>query len=77
MEYPEVARLTLLWSVAPWVLFTLWICLRIFRKAGLSGWWTVLMVIPIVNVAMLWVFSFMRWPGLEAAQTRQAGDIFS
>jgi predicted PurR-regulated permease PerM len=39
--------------------------IRIFQKAGHSGWWAILMLIPIVNIIVLWVFAFSRWPALE------------
>jgi uncharacterized membrane protein YhaH (DUF805 family) len=38
---------------------------RIVRRAGYSGWWALLMIVPGVNVIALWVFAFIRWPALE------------
>jgi len=35
---------------------------RILRRMGFSGWWTILAVIPWVNVIGLWVIAFIRWP---------------
>ncbi len=32
------------------------------RKAGFSGWWVVLAVVPIVGLVLLWTFAFIRWP---------------
>jgi uncharacterized membrane protein YhaH (DUF805 family) len=40
---------------------------KILQKAGYSGWWCVLVFIPLVNVVMLWVFAFARWPNLRDA----------
>jgi uncharacterized membrane protein YhaH (DUF805 family) len=40
---------------------------KILQKAGYSGWWCALLVIPLVNVVMLWVFAFARWPNLRDA----------
>ena len=37
----------------------------ILGKAGYSGWWALLMLIPIVNLVMLWSFALRRWPALE------------
>lgn len=37
---------------------------RIIRRAGYSGWWVLAMFVPIVNVVMLWVFAFAKWPAL-------------
>ena len=32
------------------------------KKAGFSRWWSLLLVIPLVNLIVIWVFSFMEWP---------------
>jgi hypothetical protein len=32
------------------------------RKAGFSGWWVVLSIVPIVGLVLLWVFAFAQWP---------------
>ena len=37
---------------------------KIVRKAGYSGWWALLYFVPLVNIAMLWVFAFSYWPSL-------------
>lgn len=51
-----------------------WLCLLIFlaiyivplwrivSKAGFSGAWSLLTFVPLINVVMLWVFAFARWP---------------
>ena len=38
---------------------------RIVQKAGYSGWWCVLLIIPLVNIVFLWIFAFARWPSLR------------
>lgn len=35
---------------------------RIFEKAGLSGWWSIGMTIPVFNVALLYFLAFTEWP---------------
>lgn len=35
---------------------------RIFWKAGWGKWTGVLMVVPIVNMLMLFTLAFSRWP---------------
>jgi hypothetical protein len=35
---------------------------RIATKAGFSGVWSLLMLVPLLNVAMIWVFAFAKWP---------------
>ena len=39
--------------------------IRIFQKAGRTGWWAVLMFIPVINVILLWIFAFSKWPALD------------
>jgi uncharacterized membrane protein YhaH (DUF805 family) len=40
----------------------LWAWLRILRQAGYSGWYSLLALVPGVNVAMFFVFAFRDWP---------------
>lgn len=35
---------------------------RIFEKAGLSGWWSIGMTIPVFNIALLYFLAFTEWP---------------
>lgn len=35
---------------------------KILSRAGRSRWWTVVALIPYVNIIGLWVFAFTRWP---------------
>ena len=36
---------------------------KIFRKAGFSGWLSLLMVIPFANLIVLYVVAFSEWKG--------------
>jgi uncharacterized membrane protein YhaH (DUF805 family) len=38
---------------------------KIVAKAGFSGWWSLLMLVPFVNFIMLWMFAFMDWPAVR------------
>ena len=38
---------------------------KILNKAGYSGWWSLLVVVPLVNIVMFWVFAFADWPALR------------
>lgn len=38
---------------------------RIFTKAGYSGAWSLMMLIPLVNVIVFYVFAFSEWPALK------------
>jgi hypothetical protein len=35
---------------------------RIISKAGYSGAWSLLCFVPFLNLIMLWVFAFAKWP---------------
>ena len=50
----------LFWVVALVIFF--WCAARILNKAGYSGWWSLIMLIPIVNIVFLWIFAFSKWP---------------
>ncbi|WP_339133268.1 MAG: hypothetical protein WGN25_12310 [Candidatus Electrothrix sp. GW3-4] len=39
-----------------------WLLSKILDKAGFSGWFSLLGIIPIVNIIALWVFAFISWP---------------
>ncbi len=45
---------------------SLWMTVRILRKAGYSGWWSLLTLVPLLHIAMLWVFAFSDWPAIKA-----------
>ena len=42
----------------------------ILRKAGYSGWWVLILFVPLVNIIMLWVFAFANWPILRGQPPR-------
>jgi len=46
--------------------FSLWTTIRILHKAGYSGWWSLLMLLPLANIIVIWVFAFSNWPALRA-----------
>lgn len=41
----------------------------IFSKAGYSKWLSLLMVVPLVNIALLYFLAFSKWP--NSANTSQ------
>ena len=47
------------------VLFCLWLAYRILQKAGFDGRWTWVLLLPVVNIIMIWVFAFSHWPNLS------------
>ena len=40
---------------------------QILKKAGYSRFWALLLLIPGINVLLIWVFSFLNWPSSESA----------
>ncbi len=51
-----------------WVLVLVYVvvfglpAVKILTRTGHSGWWALLLLIPMVNVIAYWVFAFKRWP---------------
>jgi len=59
--------MTLFYLLLPiYAAFCLWLGVCILRKAGFDGWWVLVLLIPVVNIAMIWIFAFSRWPTLQA-----------
>ena len=48
--------------VAALVIIPYW---QLFSKAGYSGWWSFLMVLPLINLIALYVLAFSEWPALR------------
>ncbi len=42
--------------------------IRILRRAGYSEWWSLLLFVPVANIAGLWWFAYARWPGAGSAR---------
>lgn len=43
---------------------------RIFQRAGFSGAWALLMLVPLVGMLALWILSFVKWPSDTEGRTR-------
>lgn len=39
--------------------------IRIIQKAGYSGWWVLVGLVPVLNLVMFLVFAYSRWPVLR------------
>jgi hypothetical protein len=37
-------------------------CFVIARKAGFSGWYSLLMLVPVLNLIFIYYFAFSTWP---------------
>ena len=42
----------------------------IYAKAGYSKWLSFLMVVPLVNLVMLYFLAFSNWPNLSVTEHR-------
>jgi hypothetical protein len=40
----------------------------VVKKAGFPIWWSLLVLLPVFNLVMIWVFAFMSWPAEEKQQ---------
>jgi hypothetical protein len=40
---------------------------RIMRRIGYSGWWSILVFVPVANLIGLWTLAFARWPTVKTA----------
>jgi len=43
--------------VIPFLIFP-----AVLKKAGFSGWWTLCLFIPVINILLIWLFAFTEWP---------------
>ena len=63
-ESPSGAA-SLIVQLVPFFFFNLLLIvpfIRILRRAGRSGWWALLLLIPTLGWVILpWVIAFMRW----------------
>lgn len=62
------------WMFWPWFGFAHWIFFaimvavvlypigRILNRLGLSPFWSVLVLVPFLNLIALWVLAFAEWP---------------
>ena len=47
------------------ILFILWLGSKILEKAGFDKKWVFCLLIPVVNIIIIWVFAFSKWPNLK------------
>ena len=44
---------------------------KIWQRTGHSGWWGLLMLVPLANIISLWVLAFKEWPALRHPDERR------
>ena len=47
--------------------------LKIVSKAGYHGAWSLVGLVPLVNVVMLYIFAFSDWPALKRRRLQASG----
>ncbi len=53
---------------AHWIMFAIMIVVilypigRVLGRIGMSPFWSILALIPLVNLIALWVLAFVEWP---------------
>ena len=52
------------WIVVFFALVLFYFCGKVVKKAGFSPWLVLLLIVPIVNLVMLWVFAYAKWPAV-------------
>lgn len=59
------------WAIVLIVLFgvflPIWPAWRIANRAGYSGGWAILTIVPVINIVMIYVFAFSNWPAIRSA----------
>lgn len=54
------------------IVFGLYMNYRIVAKAGFSGWWSLILLVPILNFVMIWLFAFKPWPAVDGPSLQPA-----
>ncbi len=55
-------------SIWHWLILVVWLAIfivplwRIVSRAGFPGALALLAIIPLLNIVLLWVFAFVKWP---------------
>lgn len=47
------------------IILPVWFVAKILNKAGFSGWFSLLSLVPFLNIIALWVFAFVDWPNVD------------
>lgn len=60
------------------IVVTFVLLVKILNKAGHSGWHSLWILVPLVNLIMIWYFAFKKWPVIREAEERNQAkeDVF-
>lgn len=42
---------------------------QLWKRTGHNGWISLLMLVPMVNLVMLYVLAFKKWPAIDHSKT--------
>jgi hypothetical protein len=56
------------WLVVLAALATIIPAAKALSRVGLSPWWSILSVIPVVGWFGLWAFAYARWPKVDSTR---------
>lgn len=62
MGMPGVVELLIIIPILSFVLVPFWM---IFKKAGFPPWLSLGLIIPLVNLVLIFYLAFADWPALE------------
>ena len=61
------------WLVALIALTTVIPAAKALGRVGLSPWWAILSIIPIIGWFALWAFAYAPWPKVDAPPSQRPG----
>jgi len=47
-------------------LWLLWFAARVAQKAGFPGWWSLTLLVPVLNVVVIHAFALSSWPRIDS-----------
>ena len=59
----------------PFILAGLWLCAEVARKAGFSRGWCLPMLVPGLNILLIWVFAFVQWPSIDSPKNAEESVV--
>lgn len=54
------------------IMYFMYACGMILARIGKSPAWCLLLFIPFVQIIVLWIFAFMKWPAFEKEEKKNA-----
>ncbi|MEM4245624.1 MAG: hypothetical protein QXR60_05480 [Candidatus Nanoarchaeia archaeon] len=68
MRYDPIISLIPLFGMGILLVIPHWF---IFKKAGYSGWRSLTILVPFLNILMIWLLGFSEWPVQKEIRKKQ------